>query len=179
MANVLPKETLHSAWREFKGRLILVSASVLIVAATIAGLSLLPAYFILQIEKGYLNRGGVPVSAPPGLDVQSQTERDDIIRSQNFLAHIAPFISATSSPTKILNIALALKPDGVSISNVSFSSIDRGRITITGEAVGREEINQYREALATDGSFSSVSIPFDALAGVGGGKFTITLIEAL
>ena len=111
--------------------------------------------------------------------MQSQTERDDIIRSQNFLAHIAPFISATSSPTKILNIALALKPDGVSISNVSFSSIDRGRITITGEAVGREEINQYREALATDGSFSSVSIPFDALAGVGGGKFTITLIEAL
>lgn len=175
MANVLPEKALQAVWAEFRSRLILVGALVFFGAAVLSGLALLPAYAVLQVEEGSLKQQDVLSSTPFGLSKESLAERNDIIRSQTFLTHLKPFISATSSATKTIHTALSLRPRGVQINGISMTNENGRKITIDGIAPGPEETNQYREALSRDGSFTSVSIPVGALVGVEGGKFTITL----
>lgn len=178
MANVLPKERLQSVWGEFRDRLVLVGALAFLGLALLAGLALLPAYAALQIEQNLLEQRSAsgPASADP--NPQSRNERNDISRSQSLLIRVAPYVSATSSPSELIGIALEPRPKGVFVNHIGFTSGRGGTIVIDGVAPGREEINQYREGLSKNPRFTGVSVPVGALIGAEGGKFTITLSGA-
>ncbi|MDO8481857.1 MAG: hypothetical protein Q7S75_02125 [bacterium] len=175
MANVLPNETTKFVWEGYRGRLILVGSLVFLGMAILAGIALLPAYVVLQVEKSSQAKLAAIVSTQPEPNPQIQTERDDIIRTQTLIAKITPIVSATSSPTESIKYALALRPKGVTVTNINFTSGPQWSVTITGDSAGREHINQYREALSNDGHFQSVSVPVGALVGSNDGRFTITL----
>lgn len=178
MSNVLPEKSLRAVWNRFRDRMVLTGALVFFGVAVLSGLALLPAYIVLQVEQKSLAQQDILDSAMSNLNPRDKAEQNDIVRAQSFLARITPFISATSSTTKIIETALALRPKGVRINGVSITDQNRRKITVEGVAPGREEINRYRETLLTSGHFNSVSIPVGTLVGVEGGKFTITLTSA-
>lgn len=175
MANILPETAVQNVWSEFRVRAVLTSALALLGIAVFSAVTLLPAYLVLKIEQNSAAPQRDPALAAPGLDAQNAAERADILRSQAFLARIAPIVSATSSPSQAISAALALRPAGVQVNAVKLSSSGRGEITIEGTAPGREAINQYREALIGSGKFGGVSVPVDALLGASGGNFSVTL----
>ena len=175
MSNLLPKERFEFVWDDYRSRLILTGALVFLGVAILAGIAFLPAYVALKVEGNSQEKQSAGVSSQSDSNPQDKAERTDILRSQTLLASIAPIVSATSSPTGILNSALALRPNGVSVSRISFVSGKSGSVIINGDARGREDINQYRDALSKDGRFKGVSIPVGALVGGDGGAFAITL----
>ncbi len=175
MSNLLPKERLEFVWADYRSRLILAGALVFLGVAILAGIAFLPAYVVLRVGTSSQEKQSADIASQSGANSQSRTERADILRSQMLLARVAPIISATSSPTEILNSALALRPNGISINHINFVSGKGGSVIINGEARGREDINQYRDSLSKGGRFEGVSIPVGALVGSEGGAFTITL----
>ena len=175
MVNVLPEETLRAVRGGFRDRLLLVGALVFLGLALLSCLALLPAYIALRIEQDIVP-GNVTTSAMPDQSPQSKAERADIMRSEGLVKSITPYVAATSSPTQTLITVLSMRPRGVQIDHVHMSSPVGGRaITIEGVAPGRDEINQYREALAKNPGFRSVSVPVGALVAADGGKFSITI----
>lgn len=175
MSNLLPKERLDVVWEGYRSRVVLVGAIVLSVSAALSGAAFLPAFVALKVESNAQEKQSASLAAQTDPNPQSRAERADISRSQTLLARIAPIVSATSSPTEIINSALSLRPPGISVKRISFVSGKGGSITINGEANGRESINQYRDALSEDARFEGVSIPVGALVGSEGGAFTVTL----
>ncbi|MCR4281193.1 MAG: hypothetical protein NUV88_02585 [Candidatus Kaiserbacteria bacterium] len=174
MTNVLPKESLENVWTSYRSRLILVGSVVFLAIAFLAHLALLPAYIALRIEKSAQNQSAV-VPAPPDTNPQDKANKNDITRAKALLTGITPIVSASSSPTEAIGVALSLRPKGVTLESINFVSGQNGSITLIGDSAGREGINQYREALSKGGYFKSVSVPVGALVGSEGGKFTLTL----
>lgn len=174
MTNVLPKKSLENVWNNYRSRLILVGALVFLAVALLAHLALLPAYIALRIEKNAQNQSAV-VPVQLNTNPQDKADKDAITRAKVLLTGIAPIVSASSSPTEAIGIALSLRPKGVTLESVNFVSGQNGSITLIGDSTGREGINQYREALSKNGHFKSVSVPVGALVGSEGGQFTLTL----
>lgn len=175
MSNLLPKERIDRVLVEYRSRLVLTGALVFLCVAIVAGIALLPAFVALKVEEASQAKQRDSNASQFDSNPISKAERADILRSQALLARVASVVSATSSPTEILSAALALRPAVVTVDHISFSPGKGGVIKINGEAKGREEINQYRDALAKEGRFNGVSIPVGALVGSEGGDFTITL----
>lgn len=174
MANILPEAAVRNVWGEFRARAFLTGALALLGTAVFWGIMLLPAYLVLQIEQSSAAPQDSPAVAVSSTSAERAAERADLLRSQSSLARIAPVVMATSSPSQSVSAALALRPSGVSIDAVKMSS-ERGEITLEGTVVGRDAINQYREALIGSGKFGGVSVPVDALVGASGGHFSVTL----
>lgn len=175
MSNLLPKERLEFVWDEYRSRLILVGALVFLGVAILAGIALLPAYVALKVGTSSPEKQSAGIASQLGANPQGRTERAEILRSQMLLARVASIVSATSSPTEILNSALALRPNGISVNHINFVSGEGGSLVINGEARGREDINQYRDSLSKERRFKGISIPVGALVGSEGGAFIITL----
>jgi|SRR3989338_168116 len=180
MSNVLPKETLQAEWSKFRNRAVLVGALVLLGTAALSGLALLPAHIALEVEKTIAaGDDDAKSAASSDADQQTKNERSDIVRARALLDSITPVVSVTSSPTEVINAALAVRPSGVRIERITLVFGDTTTTTIDGISQGRENINQYKEALSKSGKFKSVSVPVGALVGAEGGRFTITLSGTL
>lgn len=175
MSNLLPQERLQSLRRRFYYRLLLVGSLVLLLTAVFAALAVLPSYVAPKIARGLQGERALATSTA-GINLQSRTETNEILRSQAILAKISPIISATSSASDLLIAVILLRPEGISIDHLIFTSGRDGIIIVEGVASGREEINLYREELAKQSDkFTGVSVPVGSLLGKDGGEFTITL----
>lgn len=175
MSNLLPKERLDLVWEDYRSRLILTGALVFLGAAILAGNAFLPAYVALKVGENAQEQQKASSLLQSDPNPQSRAERADILRSQNMLTNVTPIVSATSSLTETLTSALERRPNGVLVNRINVVSGKSGSVVITGDANGREEINQYKDALSKDARFEGVSIPVGTLVGSGGGAFTITL----
>ena len=174
MSNILPEETIKIVWKRFYVRLILVGGTAAIFVAVLAGLALLPSYIALRTENSSMEQLQTPASLLK-LNPQIQWEIDDIKHSQNLVALVSPYISASSSPSETLGIVLRDKPQGLIIGKIGIVTGEKGTMTLVGQASTREIINQYREALSKEAVFTNVSVPVGVLIGSEDGRFTMTL----
>ncbi len=174
MSNLLPKETLRFVWEGYRSRLILTGALVLVAAAALAFMELLPSYAAIKVEERSREKQS-SLPERPDTDPQAEAERKELMRAQALLARALPIVSAASAPSEVIKAALALRPPGVTVSKIFFVSGESGALTLTGNSAGREGVNQYREALSKEKYFRSVSVPVGALVGSEGSEFTITL----
>lgn len=166
MANVLPAEEKKRVLREVRSRFVLTFALVLMVGASVAIASLLPALISVRLATS-----GIPQDGE-----LSQTVRDDQAKHARALALVSalnPLVLATTTPSATVIAALGAKPAGISVSGISYS---KGRLLLNGVSRDRQAINDYRETLEADARFSSVSVPVAALVGSQDGRFTITLL---
>lgn len=168
MANVLPLEEKKRLDQSFRARYIGLGSLVLILAALVAILAMVPSFFAIRFARASL--APIETSARASSDDQKQANR-----AQALLGALKPQLAATSSPTSALTRALAVRPAGISITQISYSRGEPSKIVLTGTSASRDAINRFRGALEKDGAFSSVSIPVSALVGVQEGKFTATL----
>jgi hypothetical protein len=167
MSNVLPQEVQRAVWSTYRARFIIAGSLVVIIAAALAALALLPSFLALR---------SVPVpSVNAAPTAPNASDRDQINRTQSLLAELTPLVSATTSPVDIVSRALALRPSGVTVDHITYTSGHPSVIMLVGSAAAPSEIDAFRAALAAEPRFTSVSVPVNDLVGAGGGRFSITI----
>ena len=172
MMNVLPESAVRALSREYIARSIVALSGLLMIAAGVGFLTLLPSYVALQVNLGaHTDQGG------HAHDVTAQ-DRADIVRTQKLIGQLHGVVNATSSPSATIRVALGLRPKGVIVEHMTYAPGLSGSLVLVGTAPSREGISSYRDALAHDPHFKTVSLPVDALVGAQGGQFTITLSGA-
>ncbi len=169
MSNVLPLEAKNVARRRLRLRFILVTALVLLCAAGIASIAILPAFISVRIAEQALRIEVDEASKAV------QTDQAEQARAFALIAALTPYAAATTSPTQMVTSALTLKPAGLRITSARY---DKGKIILSGVTRDREALNAYREDLEKSALFKSVVIPVAALVGTQDGRFTITLSGA-
>lgn len=165
MTNVLPPERQRDVWGTYRARFIFAGSAFGLALALLAYLSLLPSYLALRADER-----AVPPSGPgPG----SSRDQADITRAQGLLAALKPAVDATTTPSEVLQSAIAHRPRGILVDHITYAS--PGTIVVSGVAQSRESISEYKKALLADPRFKSVSVPVGDLVGAEGGRFSITL----
>lgn len=168
MSNLLPRGAQKALWRMYVGRFILAGSLVAIVSALLAAFALLPMYLALHVG----NTGSALPSSSGEKRPEAQNERIEIARAQSLMTILSPFLSATSTLSSAVEIALSLRPKGVFVDHIRYVS---GEIMIVGAASTREGVSAYRQTLQSNSYFKTVSIPIGDLAGTQGGRFSVTL----
>ena len=170
MANVLPLTAQKKLWRMYRARFVLVFAILLFILALLAALLIVPSYLALRI------------AVPPAANVSAAKHAGEaadavaIGRAQAVVRMVSPVLTASTSPTSVINSALSGRPRGVVVEHVTYVS-DSNQLTLSGTA-SRDAINTYRDVLQKNAYFTSVSVPVSALVGIEGGRFSITLTLA-
>ena len=154
----------------YRARFVIVFSMFLFTLALLAALLIVPSYLALRLV------------APPQTEISitkrtgASNDATSIARAQAMVRALAPVLTSTSSPSSVIVAALANRPPGALVQNISYS-VGTAELRLTGTA-GRGAINVYRDALSADARFSSVSVPVSALVGTGDGRFSITLSVA-
>jgi len=167
MSNVLPFEETKRLKRRLRTRFILLGALIILASALVAMLALAPAFVSVQFGKAAFQKAESEISA------QMRDDQAKQARALVLIGALAPVVQATSSsPTEMISFAIGLKPQGMSITNISYK---KAEIVLSGVASNRLAVNDFREALTKSGRFKSVVVPVAALVGAQEGRFTVTL----
>ena len=169
MSNLLPREAQKARWSMYRARFIIAGSLVALAVAALCALALLPSY--LALHPG-LSTGDAS-SAPE--KVADAKDREAIRRIQSLLGVLSPLVAATTTPTSAITQALSLRPLTVKINHIVYTRGSEGTIMLVGSSAAREAINGYRQALAADPLFKTVSIPVGDLTGAPGGQFSLSL----
>ena len=165
MSNVLPVPAQKSLWAMHRARFIIVLSLMLLSLAVFFGVALIPSFAALEIN----TLSADEVNAQGSGAAESLKS---MMKSQALLTVVAPVISSTSSPSSALMKAIAVRPAGVTITQMRYIGASKS-IQLGGKAT-REQLTAYRTALETEGTFTTVSVPVAALVG-SSGQFSITL----
>lgn len=166
MSNVLTQEAKKQLAKSVRARYLTVGALVLTLGALIASLSLVPTFISITSAEDALTVPSDEASA--ALDDQQKA-----LRAQNLVKALTPLL-ATSTPSDVISGALALRPAGISITQITYQAGQK-TIALSGTSARREAVNGFRDALEASGLFKSVAVPVSALVGTQDGRFTITL----
>ena len=166
MSNVIPKNVLKDNWRIRCANFIIVASLVLFLVAAVAALLLAPSYFEL-------------VSADKNAAATKADQSSDLITllgAQALVSAVSPMLAtATTTPSSAIASALADKPKGIVISQITYQQGQPDVIILNGTASGRGIINTFQQSLQQDPRFSSVNVPISDLIGTDKNNFSITL----
>lgn len=168
MSNLLPHAIQDQIWADTCARFIATVAVMLIVSAGISMVTLIPAYAVLVVRTPVGSaHSNLSASSTPGTAA-------DIALAQEIIRGFAPVIQATSSPETALAAMLAVKPEDVDLTHISYAYGKPSVMALVGDAETRDYLNEYRVAL-TQAHLGIVSVPVSALVGTQDGHFTMTI----
>lgn len=169
MSNILSLEAQKEIWKAYRARFIVAGSWVAIATAALAALALLPMY--IGLHSGQLT-ARTPLQQK---SAETKNERAEVTRTLSLISALAPYISATTSPTELIMSALSLRPQGVVVDHVVYSSGAKGEMRLYGSSGTRDGINAYRQALQSNPLFKTATVPVNNLVGAQGGQFSVTL----
>lgn len=171
MINLLPKDALARARREYYARLIALSLFSLAAVFLSSAAFLIPSYLFARIERdAVLTRVGFLSTAASGEKNSAQSAE---------LARTGEFLAATQVPgatvAGLLGELLAARPAEVTLSHISFEAGDPSRFSISGVARSREPLLAFRNKLEEAAAFESVELPVSNLAKAADISFSMTV----
>lgn len=167
MSNLLPDSYQKKLLQQLRGRFIFVASVLLIAAALISAIALLPGFIVLYIT--------IPEKPAPSASAQqNQLELADMSTTQILVQHYYPIVNATST-TQVLLAALDVRIKSIHVDHIEYVAGAPAIFILSGIADNRAAINAYREALIKSNNFKSVTVPVGDLIGSQGGRFKITL----
>ncbi len=166
MSNVLTGEAKKildgRAWTRF----IAVGAAASVFAAFVGVIALLPAFISVRVARASLE-------APSQAQQEAREDSATASHAQVLVNALQPLMSSTT-PSESLAQALALQPAGISITSISYQS-NPDTIKLSGISDDRDDVNAFRDVLASSGLFAGVEVPVAALVGAQEGRFIMTL----
>lgn len=168
MSNVLPPTAQQAVRSAYRARFIVAGSLVAIACALLAILALLPSFLVLVIS------GNASSAARSSASASATADSAAIAQAQALVAALSPIVSATTTPTDAIRAAIAARPAGVTVGHITYTSGAPGTLMLVGSGQTPSGISAYREALAADPHFTSVSVPVSDLVGAQGGQFSIT-----
>src|SRR3989344_639255 len=167
MSNLLPHSAQLAVWRTYRTRYIIMGSLVALGVAALCALTLLQSYLALH-------SGSEQATSTPE-KIAYAKDREAIRRVESLLAVLSPLVAATTTPTAAIERALSLRPATVKIDHIAYTGGNGGSLMIVGSATTREAINGYRQVLAAEPLFKSVSIPVGDLTSAPGSQFSVSL----
>ncbi|MBI5003838.1 hypothetical protein HZC00_01970 [Candidatus Kaiserbacteria bacterium] len=158
--------------RARRAHFLLAASLFLLGAGIVAGVMLLPSYLIVDRYQSSLEERIAILSAPAA----DSADKELIKHIQERVDQLRPLIAATSSPSEAIAAALALRPAGISIDHINYTIGKTGTLLLSGSSGAGDQVSLYQHALASSDDFAGVSVPVGALAGVGDGRFNITIV---
>lgn len=170
MTNLLPEKARSHLMRSYAYRFLSLASFALAALGMLFALSLVPAYMALHAERTALSE---EVLVPVAMTDEERVDRTEGARMKATLGGLQIVTSATSSIASAAQTALSLKPAGIFIDRIAFST--HTGLVLAGRSSGREAIQDFRSVLASDSRFAAVSVPVASLLGSEEGRFTMTL----
>lgn len=158
--------------RTHRAYFLLAASLLLSGAGIVAGVMLLPSYLIVERYQVSLEERIAVLSAPAA----DSADKELIKHIQSRVDQLKPLIGATSTPSEAIAAVLALRPAGISIDHINYSVSKAGTVLLEGSSSAADQVSLYQRALAGSDDFAGVSVPVGALAGVGDGRFNITIV---
>ena len=171
MSNVLPASYKKRVIRSARARFVVVGATVLSIGAVISIVSLLPAFLSVYLPRTALSNTPLPTET-----AQTEAARAEVASTHALINELGPLMKERRPFSELVAVIFDRVPEGVAITNIEYVVGTPGTIMVSGTTKQRENVNLYREALAADDRFESVSVPVAALVGVLSGNFTVTLM---
>jgi hypothetical protein len=178
MSNVLPPNAQKNLLRMYRARFIVVGSRMMIGAALICGLALLPSYFALR-SSAYATSNGA-ISAQVAAEDKSTVARVGALKRV-----LENSLQTSSGAPAVIEGILAARPDGLTLEHIAYiteskknddDTIHRSySVLLTGVAMHRELISTYRAALAKDAQYKNINVPVADLAGAADGHFSMTI----
>ena len=167
MSNVITPEGRKAVRSIYRARFMIAGGLVMIATATGAFLAILPSYLALHVSN-------TPADALSDIPL-SKSDHVEIAKAQMLLGALQPLLSATTTPSEAISLALDLRGEGVRIDRIAYSADAPAVITISGYADTPTQIDAYQKALSVEGIFKNVSVPVGDLVGAPDGRFSMTI----
>jgi len=178
MRNLLPERNRKILKREYYMRLIVVSLFLIAVVFTVSTASLLPAYF--AAHTAYTTSETYTALIEESLARRNARTSADEVRLVNRQLQLFAEDSARVRVSGLFQALLIEKPEGVSITRISFTQEKQGdSISLLGEAETRDALVAFRRALESETRFSSVLLPVSDLAHIRDISFSMSILTAL
>ncbi|HUO56263.1 MAG TPA: hypothetical protein VMU27_02425 [Candidatus Paceibacterota bacterium] len=168
MANVMPTEIKKEVRAVIRARFMLLTSCIVLICAVIVFLMLLPSWF--SIAHTPQSPDSKPISA-----AQQALDKTALAQTTALLTTLSPIALASTTPSQAVSAALAVRPIGISIEQITYTAGNPSTLILFGSAKTTSAISDYRTALASSTIFTSVQVPVGALVGAEGGQFTLTL----
>ncbi len=163
MANILPPAASRAIERLTMARVVLAAAAFF----SVLSISVLGLYAPLYIRED----GSSEVEAAlPSIE-------GDRVALRHSAALLVELSQASTTPISFfIESALSHRPGGISVRAIRATrNASSTTLFFDGTAASRDAISAYRAALMQDKTFRTVSVPIGVLAGVEGGKFSMTI----
>lgn len=170
MTNVLPPQSQKVLWQSYIARITIVASVAAIILAGIVALAIAPAKITLIISDRAMSYGPPPTTE----QIATQEDRDAITNTQTLLSQATPYMATSTSIVDAISVALALRPKGVMVDHITYTTGKTNTIVLSGTA-HRDQINAYKAAVTADRHFSTVHVPVETLVGSQERTFTMTL----
>ena len=161
MINLIPNHEKKKKVQDFYFRLGVVSVAALASAALIAVVSILPSYFLAEVEKNVaFSRLETQKNEPvPDVDQDSLKVMEEIERKVKLVETAGKDGYVVSE--KVVDQVLLHKMSDIKIHRITYENTPAAlkKIGVYGIAPNRERLLLFRRALEDDVTFKSVDLP--------------------
>lgn len=119
-------------------------------------LASLGVYLVLTREINVLEKQGVSERAELPSKVSKEVQEINQLASK-----VTKITDVTKSPQEVMNTLFKTKPEGITLSDYRID-LDNGKILVEGQAVDRQVLIEFKQALEAEKDFSKVNIPLSA-----------------
>ncbi len=173
MANLLPFENKKKLRAEYHYRVTIIAAAAFLITVLIAGVFLLPSYFIAQSKQ---------IAAESRVEVLkkvSESKEDRDIQAALATANKKLSILASSEHepiSKHFETVIALRPSGIGITSLFYGRTAQvSHIDLEGYAKTREALLAFKKALERQSSFTEIILPITHLVKENDINFSMTI----
>lgn len=185
MLNILPTEEKKKNLKEYKLRLTVVVLGMLIFLVVVNLALLSPAYLNAFTREADAQARIVNFTGKSAAEALRE-ERDatallvDVNKKINIFLGTTASTTARLTPSEAFENILALKTSAIKISGITYDATpDREQFIVAGNALTRDSLAQFVEALKKSGVFTTVDLPIQSYVKSTNIDFTVTLVRAL
>jgi hypothetical protein len=160
MINLIPPSAKKSIAREYWKRVIAVWFFLFSAALVILSVFLLPTHLALRTEINFLE-----TTVLAGVDRVSNYDisATELITASN-QAQLLLDNASTNTPSELITVLTKAAGKNVALNNFQFSKLESTPgITISGVALSRQDLAQFRDAVTADARFAVVNLPISNL----------------
>lgn len=185
MLNILPLEQKKKNLKEYRLRLVVVVLGAL-VSLVVVNLALLtPAYLNAVAREADAQARIMSFTGKSAADALRE-ERDAVSAMSDVNKKINIFTGVSTStvgrvvPSDALVNIITLKNSGIKIDGMTYdATLAREQFIVNGNALTRDNLAQFIEALKGSGAFTTVDLPIQSYVKSTNIDFTITLVRTL
>ena len=181
MINLIPNEEKKKIAHHFYSRLTILSFLMLGLCVWFAILALLPSYILSRakeniIEQNLVIQKGEPV---PILDQETSKAIENLDAKLTLVEQLQTNKFVVTE--RVINEIIKSKVADIKVTRISYESDEKNgkKIGISGEAVSREELLSFRQALESNKAFKDVTLPISNFVKGENIEFLLSLTPAI